>query len=516
MRIEPISGFLTAILLLLAAAANGASLESLVMPGPVAEAHAETEETCSACHDLFERGAQRMLCLDCHEKVASDLDTGTGFHGRQPDAETVECSSCHAEHNGRDADLLGLQPSHFDHEMTDFALTGAHSNESCGGCHEAGAPHRDAPTECAGCHETDDPHSGNLGQACGDCHEPVGWQSATFDHDSTDFPLLGGHQDAACLGCHTDQHFEPPAGECVDCHQIDDVHNGTNGDDCGDCHSSTAWTDSLFDHGERTGFELEDAHAILSCGNCHVGEGEYEELPTSCVGCHASDDVHLGRNGEDCASCHDQSNWSRSFDHLAETGYALLGTHAEQACTACHTEGFEQPVAIDCAGCHQADDPHDGTLIECDDCHGQNAWDTEQVFQHDLVSFALVGLHRVASCEQCHDSLVFSPLSNDCADCHADEDHHEGAMGNECGTCHSPAGWAFSSFDHDAMTDFPLTGAHTGIACSDCHQPGQPADRQSRACAACHRSDDIHAGRFGQNCDRCHLTTSFEELKDDF
>lgn len=504
------------ICLFTSSASVAASIESLVMPGPVAEAHAETEETCSACHGLFDRGSQKGLCLDCHEDIAADLDQDRGLHGHHPDVREGECRACHTEHEGREADITGLQPSLFDHEQTGFTLTGAHAAESCGSCHETGTPFREVEATCAGCHQADDPHDGGFDVSCGDCHTPAGWQQAEFDHDSTDFPLLGSHRDAACLGCHADQRFEAPASECVDCHRSDDAHNGTNGDSCGDCHGSSSWSDSHFDHFEETGYRLEGAHAELSCGNCHVEPGGYEALPTDCVGCHASDDVHLGRNGTDCAECHQQNAWSRSFDHLAETGYALLGAHAEQSCGSCHTEGFEQPLAIECAGCHRSDDPHQGTLLECDDCHGQNAWDTEQRFQHDMAAFALVGLHRVASCEQCHDSMVFSPVAYDCIDCHAEDDVHEGAMGGRCQDCHNPAGWSYWLFDHEQATGFALGGAHEELVCADCHPPGQRAERQARACVTCHRADDIHAGRFGQNCDRCHLTTSFEALKDGF
>lgn len=511
---------LTAGLLLTAGAGHAASLESLVMPGPVSAAHAETEETCSACHDLFDRSFQKQLCLECHEEVAGDLESKRGFHGRHSAAQALECSACHGEHEGRTADIVGLQTDLFDHQLTEFALTGAHALTSCNGCHESDAPYREAPLECAGCHIEEDAHNGNLGQNCGDCHEPTGWRPAGFDHDSTDFPLTGSHETAACLGCHSNQAFELPAGvgetgQCADCHRIDDVHQGSNGSACADCHSTSSWTDSRFDHGQRTGFVLEAAHALLSCGNCHVEQGGFEPLETSCIGCHASDDVHLGRNGTDCASCHDQSSWKRSFDHLQETGFALLGAHAEASCSSCHSDGFDTPLAVECAGCHQPDDPHQGTLGQCEDCHGQSAWDTGQRFQHDLADFALVGIHRIAACEQCHDSLVFSPLPHQCTDCHSDDDHHSGAMGSQCAACHNPAGWSYWQFDHSQATDFPLTGAHEGIGCNSCHLPGQPAERQSRACAACHRSDDIHAGRFGQNCDRCHLTTSFEVLKDD-
>lgn len=512
---------LIGILLLTAAPADSASLESLVMPGPVTEAHAETEEECSTCHDLFDRGSQKQLCLDCHEDIAADLSEERGFHARHPEARGAECGNCHAEHKGREADIIGLQPNLFDHDLTEFALTGAHQAESCGSCHDDAVPYREAPTECAGCHEQDDVHDGSLGAVCGDCHEPSGWPEASFDHDSTDFPLIGGHQSAACLGCHSDQQFQAPMGEsrsseCVDCHRIDDVHKGNNGTLCGDCHTPTSWTDSLFDHGKQTDFELEGAHAQLTCGNCHVESDGFEALDMTCIGCHASDDVHLGRNGTDCADCHDQSSWSRSFDHLAETGYELLGAHADAQCNACHTDGFEKPLAVDCAGCHTSDDPHEETLPQCGDCHGQSAWDSGLRFNHDLAAFALVGLHRIASCEQCHESLIFSPVSHQCTDCHADDDHHEGAMGDQCSACHNPAGWSYWTFDHGRATDFPLTGAHESLSCADCHLPGQLAERQSRACVTCHRSDDIHAGRFGQNCDRCHLATSFEELKDDF
>lgn len=506
---------LSALLTLASISLHAASIETLVMPGPVTEAHAETEETCSACHDLFDRDSQKTLCLDCHEPIAEDLAASSGFHGRQPDIASSECSICHAEHGGRDADIVGLQPSLFDHTLTDFTLSGAHAAENCASCHAEGEAFAEAPTACAACHEADDVHATLLGSECADCHDSTSWQVAEFDHSTTDFPLTGSHQDATCLGCHDDQQFEAPASECVDCHSYDDVHQGANGRACADCHDSDSWAESRFDHGESTGFVLEDAHVLLSCQNCHVDPGNYESLPDTCVGCHASDDAHLGSNGSDCAACHDQRSWENSFDHLQETGYELIGTHQTLACDGCHTDGLERPLAVECAGCHESNDPHQGTLVACDSCHGQDQWDSDQRFHHDLADFALVGLHRVASCEQCHDSLVFSPLPQSCSDCHADEDHHDTAMGSECASCHNPAGWEYWTFDHGAATDFALDGAHEDLLCASCHPPGKPAARQSRVCVACHRSDDVHKGRFGQNCNRCHLTTSFEELSHD-
>ncbi len=145
----------------------------------------------------------------------------------------------------------------------------------------------------------------------------------------------------------------------------------------------------------------------------------------------------------------------------------------------------------------------------------QEAWLDGLRFHHDLTAFPLLGLHAVVSCEQCHATLAFAPLAGDCKSCHAQDDVHEGAMGEDCAACHNPAGWSLWRFDHASSTGFSLDGGHRDLACADCHPANRPALNQSKACVACHRADDVHKGRFGQNCDRCHLSTSFEELKDD-
>ncbi|MEJ2089043.1 MAG: cytochrome C [Gammaproteobacteria bacterium] len=506
---------LTAIMLgSVAIDAHAASLESLVMPGPVIEGHAELEDDCGNCHDLFERSSQRTLCLECHEPIADDIKAGSGFHGLDPTAATGECNQCHTEHEGRDADITSLRPDLFDHNLTDFPLTGVHRSQSCASCHEPGVRHAEANRECSGCHEGDDLHRGTLGSACADCHETDRWRSGRFDHATTEFALEGSHAEADCLGCHADQRFESPGSQCIGCHRSDDAHKGANGDACGDCHNAESW-ETDFDHASATGFALLGAHSRLECRNCHVDESTYEGLTPGCHGCHSGDDVHLGRNGTACGDCHDQSSWTATFDHKKETGFELAGAHGALACTQCHVNGLDAPLAVECFGCHEADDPHAGTLDECDSCHGQTSWLDDQRFHHDLAGFALVGLHRTATCESCHDSLVFSPVAHECTDCHASEDVHAGAMGSDCASCHNPAGWSYWTFDHRAATEFALTGAHEDLSCEACHPGNHPAAQQSRACVSCHRADDVHRGGFGQNCDRCHLTDGFEVLKDD-
>jgi len=502
-----------------AGGAAAASIESLVMPGEVISGHAELEQECSNCHDMFNQGAQQQLCLDCHEPVALDLEAGVGFHGRIPsaaaDSETISCTQCHSEHQGRNADITGLQPDLFDHSQTDFELTGGHVVQACNSCHQSAERYAEATQDCVGCHEADDVHAGNLDTACSDCHQTDEWRAASFDHDTTEFELLGSHQDAECLGCHRSQLFEAPAeSTCASCHRLDDVHGGERGTSCGDCHGSTTWEVS-YDHLAETGFELVEAHASLECSNCHLNESDWEGLPTTCSECHNADDIHLGRNGNECSQCHGQTSWESEFDHLGETGFAIEGTHAELNCNGCHSSGLDAPLIPDCVGCHEMDDPHEGTLETCNNCHGQVGWLEDQRFHHDQADFSLVGMHRAASCEQCHDSLTFSPIASDCLACHEGDDSHAGAMGTQCEACHNPVGWNYTQFDHTSVSDFPLTNSHESLNCIACHTEGSQTQHQSGVCSVCHRSDDVHRGGFGQNCDRCHTTTSFRELIDD-
>ena len=174
--------------------ANGASWESLIMPGPVIEGHADLEDECTSCHTPFSGEEQNELCLDCHEDVASDLALLRGFHGTHPTVAMTDCSQCHSEHLGRDADVTGLVPESFDHGLTDFALIGAHAIQACDTCHKPDTRHREASSLCIDCHETDDTHNGGLGAECEQCHEPTNWASTQFDHEAqTEYALIGAH-----------------------------------------------------------------------------------------------------------------------------------------------------------------------------------------------------------------------------------------------------------------------------------------------------------------------------------
>jgi hypothetical protein len=505
-----------------AAHAQVGSLERLVMPGPVASAHADVEAMCSDCHAPFARGEQNALCLDCHEDVARDLAAGAGFHGKNPTIPGLECSACHTEHEGRDADILGLDEASFDHSLSNFPLLGKHVELMCVDCHaEEHETYHAAETECSACHRDDDVHRGNLGAACADCHAETAWTDTHFDHEATtDYALTGRHAEVVCTSCHVDEVYEGTPKTCFGCHAEDDGHEGTNGRECQDCHATTSWEDTSFDHFVRTGFALAGGHGGLTCESCHEGNKLTVQTPTECVACHRDDDAHMGVNGAVCDDCHRVTEWlDVTFDHGRDTDFALRGAHAELTCADCHVE----PVAVAvpstlCFDCHAEDDPHAGQLGEaCDGCHAdtQTAWPDGVRFDHDLASFPLLGKHDALVCEDCHATPAFHDAEGECVDCHAEDDVHERRLGSDCALCHNPNDWLAWVFDHDVQTDFALTGAHDGLTCHACHrEPAVDAIVLDTTCASCHRSDDVHEGEFGQDCERCHTTESFLDLKE--
>jgi len=486
-------------------------IERLVNPGPLVQAHAKLEATCTGCHTPFTRTTQNSLCLDCHKPVNADVTAKTGFHGRNREIERSQCRRCHTDHKGRDADIVFLDRPLFDHTQTDFPLTGGHIGLACESCHAAGKPFRQAKSDCADCHAKDDVHKGRLGAACADCHVTGEWQKITrFDHGKTKFPLRGQHAKNECRTCHAGGQLVDLPVTCIGCHKLDDVHKGKFGAKCQDCHKEEGWGQVKFDH-DTTQFPLRGAHAKIACDDCHK-DGDFKaKLPMTCLGCHQKDDVHEGRLGPECQSCHDVSTWkkAKNFNH-DKTEFPLRGAHVKTACDGCHAgNDFKVKLPVTCIGCHQKDDVHKGSFgVKCEGCHGVASWKDVAKFDHDKTRFPLLGKHKPVPCADCHKDPDFKKTPLQCQACHKDV-FHKGRLGPECGQCHSANGWLKSSFDH-AKTSFPLTGGHVDVDCHACHTKavnGPP--KVSSVCGECHRKDDVHRGSFGQNCGRCHSTRTF-------
>lgn len=493
--------------------AHAADLEKLLMPGDLTTAHSKLEENCSSCHDRSDRKRQTALCLDCHKDVAGDVRLKAGFHGRLPNVATAECKACHSEHLGRKADIVKLLPTSFDHRNTDFPLDGAHQGVTCDSCHVTGKKFRQAAASCGACHKAVDIHRGALGASCGSCHATTSWRGARFDHDKTKFPLRAAHRDTPCAACHIDARYKDTPRRCNACHAPDDVHRGSRGENCGDCHSESGWKNTRFDHAKETGFALLGRHASVDCTGCHRSGRFEDDLPRTCVGCHRASDAHAGRLGDDCAKCHGNDSWTGSpFDHARQTKFALTGSHARLGCHTCHTARVAtQKLATDCASCHRGDDVHAGNLKStCDSCHGTERWRDDLHFDHDLSAFPLLGMHVLVGCGQCHASRTFAGAPRDCIACHQSNDVHKGGLGRDCAACHSTNGWRVWDFDHNVQTRFALTGRHAQLTCADCHRKPAGQVPLPTDCASCHRDADIHLGQFGAQCQRCHTTLTFK------
>ncbi|HRK83855.1 MAG TPA: hypothetical protein PLZ12_20610 [Saprospiraceae bacterium] len=107
---------------------------------------------------------------------------------------------------------------------------------------------------------------------------------------------------------------------------------------------------------------------------------------------------------------------------------------------------------------------------------------------------------------------------------------HGAAMKMDCSACHLPDSWNIPAsfwknnalapndkvsettdntkkiFQHDADTDFELSGAHAGADCRSCHATLVFSEADP-ACISCHT--DIHRNTVGDDCRRCHTSYSW-------
>jgi hypothetical protein len=403
------------------------------------------DAACTACHkkgDDFR--AAPHACIGCHKKDDDAPKGHKGLYGER-------CDSCHG--------AKAWKSSTFNHDTeTKYALRGKHRQAKCGDCH-SGHLYRDKlGTACIACHKKDDDgpkgHRGTLGRDCASCHVETGWkEKARFDHDKTQFPLLGRHVDVKCADCHQSTRYKEAPKDCIGCHKKDDQHRASLGTTCESCHVERDWKDvRRFDH-DKTRFALRNAHAArtVACKDCHRDLTHYRDTPRACSTCHQKDDRHQGQLGARCDSCHSDRDWKvPRFDH-AQTRFSLVGKHA------------------------------------------------------------------IVTCGGCHESARYKEAPRECRACHQNVDKHKLAFGTACDSCHNARAWGIWSFDHAARARYALDGGHRALACTRCHQAPAPAGRISAevgtACIGCHRRDDRHDGNFGTACEQCHVVERWQRVR---
>jgi len=142
------------------------------------------------------------------------------------------------------------------------------------------------------------PHGEKLNTECNVCHTTKNWSTIVinrggFNHDKTDFPLVGLHRTVACRKCHINLNFNNIKGntECISCHI--DIHLQTLGKDCRQCHTPEEWAKTKFDH-STSRFKLDGAHATAKCIECHKQitdeKGKYVQYKfknIECSNCHS-------------------------------------------------------------------------------------------------------------------------------------------------------------------------------------------------------------------------------------
>jgi len=452
-------------------------------------------------------------CSNCHNTVswltASFDHATTGFplansHQMAPAGKVNACTDCHINNNYN----LQIQP-------TDCANSQCHLNTNYGG----------------GWQGTNDPVHSSAGTAfaaanCANCHNTVSFLTATFDHATTGWPLLGSHQMApagkvnACTDCHINNNytFTSANTDCYGCHQAawqstpsyggnvpNHITAGFPTSLCSQCHDTIAWTDSTFNHAS-TGFPLTNSHQtapagkVTGCDQCHMGN--YSSLaiqPTDCGNsqCHLNTNYGGGWQGTNnpvhstagapfaaanCANCHNTISFlTATFDH-ATTGFPLTNSHQlapagkVNACTDCHINSNYnlQTQPTDCGNSQ---------------CHLNTNYGGGWQGTNNPVHSTAGAPYAAANCANCHNTVSFLtaafdhastgwPLTgshqmapagkvNTCTDCHINNNYTFTAANTDCYGCHQAA-WQSTTTLGGSIPNHVTAGFSTSM-CSACH-----------------------------------------------
>jgi hypothetical protein len=170
------------------------------------------EVACESCHINKVFLGTPTDCFSCHQQD----DEHNGLYG-------TDCSACHNPSNWEDAD--------FDHNRSNFPLTGGHVGVACERCHSSGQFSGLSPA-CASCHSDPAFHTGLFGLNCAACHTVENW-SAKYRGPHPGIADEGGrdvnHGGASCRDCHTETLHSATCLACHDSNNPDDDGGGGHG-----------------------------------------------------------------------------------------------------------------------------------------------------------------------------------------------------------------------------------------------------------------------------------------------
>jgi len=314
---------------------------------------------------------------------------------------------------------------------------------------------------------------------------------------------------------------------------------------CLECHNALSWQIDTLDHQHVS---------YMTCIECHNNQAAQGKPATHiatdsiCNACHApgtapwaplSQPVDHGHVFGSCTSCH-----CNIIAALGNCGLGLVHPLVQQECGDCHSTNLWLPLAVDhsvltdaCVTCHDGvsasgkGNSHIETTDHCDACHEPAPATWAPVLSANVNHDEVVG-----SCASCH-VCVIGP-------CNMLPAGHSDYV-DDCGACHSSAGWLPLVVDHVLTTTQCIT-CHDGTnasgksrshintteVCEACHNPVPatwipvaPADVDHNevigTCASCHAICIIECNfsfshrDYVDSCGACHSTMTWLPLEVD-
>ena len=174
----------------------------------------EGEHSKAACEDCHQNGVFKGTPSDCYSCHQQD-DEHDGRFG-------MDCAACHNPSAWGDVD--------FDHNESNFPLTGRHVDTPCEQCHTTGQ-FTGLSTDCVSCHADPVFHAGMFGTDCATCHTTNNWYAA-YNGRHPAIADEGGrgvnHGGASCRDCHTQTLH---TATCTACHNGNNPEGGRGGGD---------------------------------------------------------------------------------------------------------------------------------------------------------------------------------------------------------------------------------------------------------------------------------------------
>ena len=339
------------------------------------------------------------------------------------------------------------------------------------------------------------PH-GPISIPCENCHTTTSFSplraQPEFDHNQTQFPLRGMHQNVACNSCHVSRVFTEAGTQCATCHA--DFHRRQFGAQCENCHTVQGWrvaTRSVQDHlnrfplvGRSRGGGLRRLPSRSRDGRLYGPEYAVRHMPRSSSFSRPRAWITappVSQPRAKPATTSTIGSWRVSTTTSSRSSSSREPT-PRWLCASCHVGGHYQGTVATCVGCHSKDfaattNPNHVTAgfpQTCETCHNTTQW-LGATFDHNMTKFPLTGKHTTVACATCHSNGQYATLPTTCVSCHLPDyqktttpNHVAASFPQTCETCHSTTQWLGAVFDHNT-TKFPLTGKHTTVACATCH-----------------------------------------------